>query len=323
MSEKIAVIGGSGFLGQYVLRDAQAAGYEVVNIDAQAPATEQHLWKNVDIRDAQALAQALRGCAAVVNLAAAHRDDIRPLSLYHDINVTGAENLCQAMAQNDIKTCLFTSSVAVYGLNKGVPDEASVPQPFNPYGQTKWEAENVYASWVKKDTDRALLIVRPTVIFGPNNRGNVYNLIAQIARKRFVMIGSGKNKKSLAYVENVSAFLVYMLQQKIKPGMAIYNYVDKPDWDVKTLVMQIQKCLEQSASSLRLPYFIGYGAGAILDVLARLTGRTFPISRIRIEKFCANTVYAADKMQNTGFVPKKDMQAALIETIGHEFKHQG
>ena len=58
---------------------------------------------------------------------------------------------------------------------------------------------------------RSLVVVRPTVVFGEGNRGNVYQLIHQIISGRFVMVGSGKNRKSIAYVGNLSAFLVRVL----------------------------------------------------------------------------------------------------------------
>jgi nucleoside-diphosphate-sugar epimerase len=316
---KIALIGGSGFVGGYLLRDLLAAGFDVRNIDIAKPNFHLDKWVEADVRDIAALTKSFAGCDMIINLAAAHRDDVRPVSLYHDINVTGAENICRAAEINQIKTIIFTSSVAVYALNAKLPDEQTPPEPYHPYGQTKWEAEQVYQSWAAKDPARQLLIVRPTVIFGPGNRGNVYNLMSQIAGKRFVMIGKGLNRKSLCYVENISHFILSMLPQK--SGVALYNYVDKPDWDTKTLVSFIRERLGfTSGTGISLPYWLGYLAGFGFDILARLTGKNFPISRIRIEKFCANTVFAADKAHTSGFVPKADLKTALATTIDHEFK---
>ena len=69
------------------------------------------------------------------------------------------------------------------------------------------------------------MIVRPTVVFGENNRGNVYNLLKQIANSPFFMIGMGVNKKSMAYVDNEASFLANSLGF----GSVIYlfNYIDK------------------------------------------------------------------------------------------------
>ncbi len=319
MTQRIAVIGGSGFVGGYLIRDLLEAGYEVRNIDIAKPEFLSEKWVQADVRDFPALTGALAGCDIVINLAAAHRDDVRPVSLYHDVNVTGAENICKAAEANKIGTIVFTSSVAVYALNADMPDERTPPAPYHSYGQTKWEAEGVYQAWAGRDPSRRLLIVRPTVIFGPGNRGNVYNLMAQIAGGRFVMIGKGLNRKSLCYVENVSHFILSMLSQS--SGVSLYNYVDKPDWETRTLVSFIRERLGLTrGTGISLPYWLGYLAGFGFDVLARLTGKNFPISRIRIEKFCANTVFAADKAHASGFVPKADLKTALATTIDHEFK---
>ncbi len=85
------------------------------------------------------------------------------------------------------------------------------------------------------------MIVRPTVVFGEQNRGNVYNLLRQIASGKFMMIGDGTNRKSMAYVENVAAFLEYSLG--FENGVHIYNYIDKPDFDMNTLVSKVNKAL--------------------------------------------------------------------------------
>ena len=59
----------------------------------------------------------------------------------------------------------------------------------------------------RKPHERSLVIIRPTVIFGKGNRGNVFNLFNQINKGLFAMIGDGENIKSMAYVKNVASFL--------------------------------------------------------------------------------------------------------------------
>ena len=79
-----------------------------------------------------------------------------------------------------IKQLVFTSSVAIYGLNKVNPDESHLQDPFNHYGKSKWQAEEVIKDWYDKDPEgKSVTILRPTVIFGERNRGNVYNLLKQ------------------------------------------------------------------------------------------------------------------------------------------------
>ena len=316
---KIAVIGGSGFIGTHLVGELLAAGHDVIIGDTTPNPHYPDLCREADIRDVAALERVCAGCDVIYNLAAEHRDDVTPLSLYHDVNVVGSENICEAAENLGITRIIFTSSVAIYGFSDGKPNEQSDHVPFNEYGRTKSAAEDIYTSWQNDDKrHRSLTIIRPTAVFGPGNRGNVYNLIKQIASGRFVMIGNGKNQKSLACVENVSGFLAYALQ--FESGTHIYNYVDKPDFTMKELVSLIRKTLGKgSGTGPALPYGAGLVAGGSFDILATLTRRKFPISKIRVEKFCANTVYSSQRMQNTDFRPKVTLRDALVRMIEVEF----
>ena len=134
--------------------------------------------------------------STIINLAAVHRDDVRPLSRYDDVNVQGAKNICEAARKHEINQIIFTSSVAVYGFAPTDTDESGEFNYFNDYGRTKFMAEQVYKAWQEEDPkSRTLVILRPTVIFGEGNRGNVYNLLRQIAARKFLMFGDGKNIK--------------------------------------------------------------------------------------------------------------------------------
>lgn len=324
----VALIGGSGFIGQTFIPLLQEAGYQVRILDIAPPPMDRPgvAYHRADVRNISDLLEHMHGCDLIVNLAAAHRDDIRPLSLYDEVNVAGAERVCEAATQLGINKLIFTSSVAIYGMQEGMPDENSPAQPFNPYGRTKWEAEAVYQAWRKSQPDvRTLIIIRPTVVFGPGNRGNVYTLIAQLSSGRFMMVGSGTNKKSMAYVHNIAAFLMHITAQaSSKPGTHIYNYCDKDDLSMNELLALVDRALGKTARrSLRVPYILGLLAGSVFDGAARLTGRNFTISRVRVQKFCADTVFSADRLRDTGFKPPHTLEQGLLETIRREFPQAG
>jgi nucleoside-diphosphate-sugar epimerase len=321
----ICLIGGSGFIGSSLIKRLQAAGRTVRIVDIVPPKAlpAEIEFRRADVRNYDELLDAMRGSSLIINLAAVHRDDVRPLSLYDEVNVGGATNICQAAEALNIRCIVFTSSVAIYGFQEGEPNEDSPAQPFNPYGQTKWEAEGVFRAWQGKEPSaRRLTIVRPTVVFGPENRGNVYSLIAQLASGVFVKVGNGQNRKSMAFVENVAAFIGHVAEcPPGSSGVSVYNYCDKPDFNMNELLAVVRQALGKGKpSSFRLPYGLGLAIGAAFDSVASLTGRTFPISKIRVQKFCANTVFKADHLRETGFVPPYDLREGLMETIAHEFK---
>lgn len=314
---KIALMGGSGFIGTRLSKRLLDSGHDVKILDKVESRTYPHLWIKADVRD-KATLLAMRGCDVIYNLAAEHRDDVTPRSLYYDVNVKGAENICNVAEEFGIRNMVFTSTVAVYGFTDKETDESGELRPFNDYGRSKLEAEKVYQAWQRAAEDRSLVIIRPTVVFGENNRGNVYNLLRQIKSGLFLMIGNGKNVKSIVYVENIAAMLEYSLQ--LGPGYRLFNAVDKPDCDMNTFVALVNKELGRvNGGAFRVPYPIGYAGGLFFDMLARLTGKKLQISSIRIKKFCSNTQFASSHIKETDFVPPCTFEEGLKRTIQHEF----
>ena len=318
MIKKIDLIGGGGFVGTRLFGRLRSAGYDVRIIDKKSNRINGSFITLADVRDLNKIRESISEGAVIVNLAAEHRDDVRPLSLYDDVNVGGARNICTVAREKNVKTIIFTSSVAVYGFARIGTDEDGEIVPFNDYGRTKYEAEKIFKSWQAEAPDeRTLVIIRPTVIFGEQNRGNVYSLLRQISSGKFVMVGQGKNKKSMAYVENVAAFLEYSMS--FKPGTHIYNYVDKPHFTMNLLVAHINKLLGRSeAIKIRLPYWLGLCIGKIFDFMALCLNKKFAISSIRVKKFCANSVYES-AIEKTGFVPPIPLIEAMERTVRYEF----
>ena len=316
---KIDVVGGSGFIGTRLCSILLGIdNLDTIIIDKTPSIQFPQIFLEGDITNEDSLIKLLRNESVIINLAAEHRDDVYPISLYDKTNVFGATNLCKVATTKNIKKIIFTSSVAVYGFAPLGTNESGSIAPFNDYGRTKWEAEEVYKKWQAEDpVNRTLVIVRPTVVFGERNRGNVFNLLRQIFSGNFVMVGSGFNRKSMAYVENVAAFLEYSLA--FKPGVHIYNYIDKPDFTMNVLVAHVNKLLGRSTEiKFRLPFSIGLLIGSSLDLVAKITGKKFPISAIRVKKFCANSVYET-AIKSTGFTPPVPLMDAIEKTVRFEF----
>ena len=142
---KIAMIGGSGFVGTRLidLLKEDSKNYECKNIDL----LPSHFFNDItvigDVREQAQMDRELKGADVIILLAAQHRDDVTPVSLYYDTNVGGMEVTLRAMEKNGCRRIIFFSSVAVYGLNKKNPDENHPKDPFNHYGKSKWQAEQV------------------------------------------------------------------------------------------------------------------------------------------------------------------------------------
>ena len=312
----LGIIGGCGFVGSRLAQRLHNSGrrFNIYDREVSDGDFVSH-WVNVERSSSLDI---ISECDVIINLAAEHRDDILPLSRYDDVNIQGAINVCNSARKHGIKKIIFTSSVAIYGFAPNDTSETGEPNYFNDYGRTKYLAEQVYKAWQSEDPEsRTLLIVRPTVIFGEGNRGNVYNLLRQIASRRFLMFGNGTNRKSMAYVENVVAFIEYSLS--FKPGLHIYNYIDKPDFDMNTLISGTRKTLFGKTNvGLRLPGFIGLALGYVADLAAMIIRKPLPVSSIRVKKFMGTTQFASS-VSDTGFVAPVSLKEGLARTLRYEF----
>ncbi len=317
--KKICVIGGSGFVGTSLIKRLNSSDTNNKIFLADINTKNPNNSLNIDVTDPDSFSCISdKNIDVIINLAAVHRDDVKPITKYDEVNVGGAINVCNAARKNNINTIIFTSSVAIYGFAPPNTNESGEPNYFNEYGRTKYLAEQVYKEWQSEDeVNRKLVIVRPTVIFGEGNRGNVYNLLKQIASRKFVMFGDGTNKKSMAYVKNVVSFLEYSLS--FKPGLHIYNYIDKPDFDMNHLVAYARKILfNKNNVGIRLPAFIGAFVGYVADFLSKLLGKPLPVSSIRVKKFMGTTQFNSS-INKTDFVAPISLADGLYKTLKYEF----
>ena len=314
---KVSIIGGSGFVGSNLAKlfTKNNTNFQILDNVKSKFFPEKYI--HGDIRNNDDLKQ-IADSDILINLAAVHRDDVRPLSLYDDINVEGSRNICKLAKENGINKIIFTSSVAVYGFAKPNTNENGEINYFNDYGRTKYLAEEVFVDWYNEDpVNRTLVIIRPTVIFGKGNRGNVYNLLNQIHSKKFAMFGNGKNIKSMAYVKNVAAFINHSLS--FDQGLHLYNYIDKPDMNMNKLVSITRKVLFNKHNvGLRMPSFVGKLIGYIADIISFLMKKNLPISSIRVKKFLSTTQFDSS-IKITGFKAPYKLEDGLQKTLKYEF----
>ena len=316
MAQKITVIGGSGFVGTNLCRQLVLRQQDFEIIDLRMSNQFPEKCKIADVREVETLRKTITG-DVVVNLAAVHRDDVRDKTEYHRTNVDGAENIALVCEEKGIRKIVFTSSVAVYGFAEPGTDETGAINPFNDYGWTKFEAEEKLRAW-HNSIEKSLIVVRPTVIFGEGNRGNVFNLLNQIASGKFFMIGKGENKKSMAYIGNVVAFLVACIATEQKYG--VYNYVDAPDLTMNELVSQVRFNLKgKNGVGLRLPYWLGLILGYSADLVVKFTGKNLPVSSTRVKKFASSTEFQSNAASLDNFIAPFDLSHGIELTLRSEF----
>ena len=109
--------------------------------------------------------------------------------------------------------------------------------------------------------------------------------------------------------------------ENVTEGYNVYNYVDKPDMDMNSLVEHVGTVLGKKIPTLHLPYWLGMIGGSCFDCIAALTGKKLPISSVRVRKFCASTVFDSSKAHSTGFNAPFTLAEGLARTLEFEFLH--
>jgi len=313
---KILVTGATGFIGRLAVAALRSQGHALVLLDRIPPATPDADFHLGDVRDVDLVAELVRGCDAVLHLAAAHHDFGIAPETYHDVNVTATEQLVAAMSAAGVRNVAFFSSAAVYGATGGVRTEATPPAPVTPYGTTKLQAERVLAEWAAMNPAHSALVIRPTVVFGPGNFANMYTLIRQIERGRFAFVGSGTNRKSLAYVGNLVDALLARWPEPVRPGVQTINYADLPDLGSREIAEAVYRALDVPRPKWSIPMPLAKLAALPFDLLTTVTGRDVGLSSARLAKFAeAETRLASDVLAAEGYTPRVPLSDAIAEMV--------
>jgi nucleoside-diphosphate-sugar epimerase len=267
-----------------------------------------------DLLDRRKLDDALPGVDTIVHLAAKHRFFGVTPEEFQRVNVDGTRVLLEAASDAGIQRFVFYSSVAVYGDQPATTTESTVPTPDAPYGKTKLAAEGLVKAWAAAQPGRVALIIRPTVVFGPGNRGNIYRLIRQIDRGLFVRVGEGNNVKSIAYVDNLVAATLFLMRREPQASVDIFNYADEPHLSFREIVELIHQALGRRMPSFVLPVGPVLAAALPVEKLITLLGKDVPI-RTAIEKINRVTHHSSAKLKAAGFVAPHPIESGLNEMI--------
>lgn len=313
------VTGGFGFIGSFLCHNLHKGGWDVRILDIHDKSNNvEFKWDGLDyiignILDYATVLEAMKDVDLIIHLAAKHRFFGITEDEFYRVNVDGTKNILRAASQGGIKKLIFYSTVAVYG-DQAVPtDENTIPKPNSPYGVTKFEAEKLIYSWVLENHQRRALIIRPTAVFGPRNKGNMYRLIRQIEKRLFVPVGNGKNIKSVAYVENLVDATLFLINNGYK-GIEVYNYADEPHMSFKEIVDLIYKYLGRSSPKLYLPLKPVLTSLKPIDVLFKLFKKDFVVTSA-IAKMNKSTYYKAQKIVKTGFKPVHSLEQGLHNMV--------
>lgn len=290
------VTGGAGFIGSHIVDALIARGDEVRVLDNLSTGFRENVPDNVtllvaDIRDADAVAEAVRGVEVIFHLAAAISvpESFAQPHHYEEVNVEGTLTLITAAQSAGVRRIVFSSSAAVYGAEGVCPlDEKCMPQPCSPYAMTKYAGEQ-YIAMYQTETLQAVSL-RYFNVFGPRQRVDsayaaaVPIFLSRAARSEALKIyGDGSQTRDFIYVADVVRANLHACT--CPPG--VYN--------VGTGNAQtIQAVAEKIAEIRTPPVMIEYA----------------PSRRGDIAHSCASI----EKIRATGWSPKYPFDEGLVAT---------
>ena len=319
----ILITGSSGYIGSRLACRLGERGDSVYGVDRE-PYEETALVEVVtgDLLDPSTLERTNLAGDCICHLAAAKGDwGISEEEYYRD-NLEATRVLIEAGRAAGVKDWVFYSTVSVMGPSrKAIGEEASFA-PMNPYGASKAEAEKLFRELAAEDPEARVLILRPSVVYGPGNPDstNIYRLIDAIYRGRFVMVGPGEAIKSTSYIENLLDATLFLME-RMKPGVQTYIYVDEPALTTGQLVERIYHMLGKQEPSWHLPLSVASPIARVSDVMAAVSGIDLPITAARIEKFNRSTNFDGSAIRAEGFEQPVSNEAALQKTIAWHLKH--
>ena len=242
------------------------------------------------------------------NFAAIHREPGHTFREYFDTNLPGARHVCAYADQIGCRNILFTSSIAVYGEITGPTDEGVRTYPDTGYGISKLCAELIHESWQRSDPGRRLVIVRPGVVYGPGDPGNILRLIRAVQKGIFVMPGDGSVRKSYAYIYGLLESMEFMMARSER--YLCYNYVERDTDTLAELVASITAELGIRRARVRVPKLF-------LVALARAaqiaTGGRSPIHPVRVRKAAQSTHIVPAELIRLNF----DFRYDFAESLKH------
>lgn len=315
----VLVTGGTGLVGRAVVRQLLGDG-AYVRVQVRSRAAFQELIagdRPVDVRavdftraSERDFAGLVLGCSAVVHTAGLVHQPHEPFEAYELLNVRTTRQLAEAAATAGVESFVFLSTIGVYG--PGPFEDVSETEPLSPltpYAVSKAASERWLSGF---DGFRRTVILRPPLVFGEGDRGNLVKMIRQIKSRRYVHIGSRATRKSLIYSQDL-AVAISLCLTALGDGQFVFNAANPEPVLLSVLVDTISRCLGGQGGFVTLPKPLVL-AGARMAQL--LVGKKAPLLVEQIERLLTTTTCSTRRLvQDTGFKPRFSLENALQAEI--------
>lgn len=323
------VFGGVGFIGSFFAQHLiDDHGYEKIYLfDRESISSKESIFRK-KLLDAYPQIKVIIGdvtnninwtpsesVGLIANFAAVHREPGHEDYEYFECNLLGAENVCDWAERVDSKKIIFSSSIAPYGPSEDVLDESSIPVPKTAYGASKLSAEKIHQIWQAKKQHRQLVIVRPGVVFGPGEGGNVSRLIKAVRKRYFFFMANRDTRKAGIYVKELCRAMMWVLNsEKAKSdGVSLFNMSMNPGPSIEEYVNSIARIAKIKVWIPNVPSSLLFVVAYSIDMVARPLGIKHPFSPVRIRKLIRSNNILPTYLVENGYDYKYTLDEAFAD----------
>ena len=297
----ILVTGASGFVGQFLLdrliqtdcNKIVAMHHKPLSKSVKERFGDQITWENTDLLSGDCCGL-LTDIDIIFHLAgySSVSSSKEEIDYLQKVNVDITESLAVDCVASPVRQFIFVSSIAVCenSFSRRIHETNGIP--ITPYGISKKRAEDLLIKIA--DGHYAVTILRPTALFGEYHKGSIYELVKSVNNRRFVLFGSGKNLTNFYYIRDFIEILVNVIDNNRAFNQVFITSDEAIQLNI--LISWIVDSLKNRKYFIKVPIWMGYIAGYILDIIARFTNIIFPFSLRRLKAMTRDVLYSNRKM---------------------------
>ncbi len=323
------IFGGAGYIGSFFAAYLLESGLVNSVVLADITKKKEPIWPvqirqglksgtvryiECDVREITQFNELSSDFDLICNFAAIHREPGHADEEYFETNILGAENVTKWAESISCHRIIFTSSIAPYGVLEREKRESTLPVPVTAYGASKLVAEKIHIAWQNRDiNNRYLSIVRPGVIYGPGEDGNVPRMIRAVKRGYFFYTGNQDTRKAGGYIKELVIAMHWVIhrQEAKAENVVLYNFTSKVAPTISEYVTTIQDVLGKRRFVLSLPYSVLLAASYVIDLIAKPFGLTHPFNHIRIRKLIKSNDVIPSYLISNGYKYKYNLNDAF------------
>lgn len=307
----ILISGSAGFIASHLIQKLSKQ-HKIFGIDLRASVNSNLLY---DVRKKLKGTKFPDKVDLIINLAAIHREPGHLSSEYFDTNIMGAENITEFAEKVKCNRIIFTSSISPYGIEDKLKDEGTIPCPNTPYGSSKLAAEKIHIAWQNRDIKKRILtIVRPGVVFGKGEGGNMSRLVKLIHKNFFFYMGNKDTRKAGIYVKELVSQILWVHEKQVKnklPKIALFNATMWPNPSISDYVGNVKKVARIKRFIPGVPYWFLMSFGFVFEFLFKAIGKQNPFSPVRLRKLVRPNLVKPTFLLKNKYKPLYTFKSAL------------